>query len=859
MAVAAYASLRSLMQVLDNVQHPFRRSQLRFDTDRVQSLQQKLQFLVDFFEHHSQRMSQEMEDLAGQIVAAADEAEDFIDIHVVDQLRQGSEDESYHLAVASSFYQDLDRVIEKIDSITNELMMIEEEWGNIREPVVSNLPINSTTLPSSDKNTMIGFNEQLLRVMDELTRDEPNLQILPVVGMGGTGKTTLARNIFDHPYVVHHFDKRIWFTISQEYSVHEILVRLLNDGTDQEVSEAKLGERLYKSLFGERYLIVMDDVWSVEAWDALKLFFPNKRNGSRVMITTRLANVADSLGSQKPYLMNFLDEDESWNLFCHKAFLQGDCPYLELEKIGRNIAKACRGLPLAIVVIGGLLANSKMEQEYWMYVAKNVTSFVNSEDNEHCLKILALSYENLPIHLKPCFLYMRVFCEDDEIEISKLTKLWIGEGFLKSKRGKTLEEVAKEYLKNLVDRNLVLIRKWTKRGKPRVCGIHDLLRDLCLKEADKEHFIRNPKVQQIYPYKGNGIVCLLCSDRVSLQETINVPEIVVGSQLTSGTGGLVCEACKRMYPNLVRLRWVKVFSMFNREYLQYTKLRYIEMSSYTPWSNIMNDKFISPFTMPLLWNMQTLFFTLSITLGPIIVPPKIWEMPQLRHVIIKSAILPNPIDTQDSPVLENLQTLSFIHDFICTKEVLHRIPNLKKLKICYLNKVEDWSCYCFYNLVHLHKLQTLLVRAKDLLLKNIAFPTSLKKLELGECKVPWKDMTIIGSLSNLEVLILRSCAFEGSKWNPIKGQFSRLKVLTLSVCNLVFWRVENIHFPNLEMLSLSFMYDLEEIPSGVGDIATLRLIEVENCSESIVKSAMQILEEQQSNGNEDLQVRFDYY
>ncbi|KAL0341492.1 UNVERIFIED_CONTAM: putative late blight resistance proteinR1B-14 [Sesamum calycinum] len=695
--------------------------------------------------------------------------------------------------------------------------------------------------------------------MDELTRDEPNLQILPLVGMGGTGKTTLARNIFDHPYVIQHFDKRIWFTISQDYSVHEILVRLLNDGSDLEVSEAKLGERLYKSLFGERYLIVMDDVWSVEAWDALKLFFPNNRNGSRVMITTRLGNVADSLGSQKPYLMDFLDEDKSWNLFCYKAFAQKGCPYPELEEIGKVIAKACRGLPLTIVVIGGLLANSNTEQEYWKYVAKNVNSFANSEDNEYCLKILALSYENLPIHLKSCFLYMRAFREDEEIKVSKLTKLWIGEGFLKPVRGKTLEEVAIEYLKNLADRNLVLIPEWTERGKPKVCGIHDLLRDLCLKEADKEHFIRIPRVQRISADSWSGIGCFLCSDRVSLQETKDVPEIVVDSQLTSGGSVLVCEACKGMYPHLVKLRWVKVFSVPDGEYLQHTKLRYIEMVSYALQDNTVDDvKFISPFTTPLLWNLQTLFFTLynlSDAQHPIIVPPKIWEMPQLRHIIINDAILPNPIDTQDSPVLENLQTLSFIQDFKCTKEVLHRIPNLKKLEIRYFNKVENWSSYCLYNLFHLHKLESLHVMGEALLLKNVAYPTSLKKLNLYECKVPWEDMTIIGSLPNLEVLILSCCAFEGSEWNPIEGQFLRLKVLTLSIRNLVCWRAENIHFPNLEKLYLHLMDDLEEIPSSIGDIATLRLIEVYQCSESIENSAKQILEEQQSNGNEDLQLR----
>ncbi|KAL0441006.1 UNVERIFIED_CONTAM: Disease resistance RPP8-like protein 3 [Sesamum radiatum] len=848
MAVAAYASLRSLMQVLDNVQQPARRRQLRLDTDRVQSLQEKLQFLVDFLELHSQRLSQEMVDLAGQIVAAADEAEDVIDAHVVDQLRQGSEDGNYHFAVISSFCQDIDKVTEKIDSITKELMMIEEEWGNAQEqkPVVSNLPASSTTLPSSGKNTMIGFDEHLLRVMDELTRDESNLQILTLVGMGGTGKTTLAINIFDHPYVVHHFDKRIWFTISQEYTVYDILLRLLNDGADQEVSEAKLGEQLYKSLFGKRYLIVMDDVWSVEAWDAFKLFFPNNRNGSRVMITTRLANVADSLVSHKPYLMDLLDEDKSWNLFCQKAFKEEDCPYPELEEIGKDIAKSCRGLPLAIVVIGGLLANSNMEPEYWKYVAQNVRSLANSEDNEHCLKILSLSYKNLPVHLKPCFLYMRVFREDEEIEVSELTKLWIGEGFLKPIRGRTLEEVAKEYLKNLVERNLILIRKWILRRKFKVCAIHDLLRDMCLKEADKEHFFRTPKIQQIHNYGGKESRCFLCYHHVALQGAVDVYEI-----------RLVCEACKSMYPDLVRLRWVKVFGEAYGELLQHTKLGYVDIRLYLLGVNIRH-RFISLFTMHLLWNLRTLSINLGFDLPPTIVPSKIWEMPQLRHVNIRLGMLPDPKDTEDPSILENLQTLSLVYDFKCTKDVLQRIPNLRKLKVCYFNKAEDWSSYCLFNLVHLHKLESLFVIATDLQVKNIAVPTSLKKLSLCDCKIPWEDMTIICSLPNLEVLILYSDAFKGPEWNPVEGQFPHLKVLSIWNSTLACWRAENIHFPNLESLSLQNMSALEEIPSSIGDIATLCLIRVYECQKSVVDSAKKILEEQRSNGNEDLQVLFDF-
>ncbi|KAL0342484.1 UNVERIFIED_CONTAM: Disease resistance RPP13-like protein 4 [Sesamum calycinum] len=160
-----------------------------------------------------------------------------------------------------------------------ELMMVKEKWTNLQEQKsITSLPTRSSeVLPSSGKNNItVGFDEHLIQVMDELTTDEPDLKILPIVGMGVIGKTTLARNVFDDPYTIHHFDKRIWLTISQVYSSREILMRLLSDRKDQVSNETltELGQRLHKMLFGRRYLIVMDDMWTTGAWNDLKLFFP---------------------------------------------------------------------------------------------------------------------------------------------------------------------------------------------------------------------------------------------------------------------------------------------------------------------------------------------------------------------------------------------------------------------------------------------------------------------------------------------------------------------------------------------------------------------------------------------------------
>ncbi|KAL0417165.1 UNVERIFIED_CONTAM: putative late blight resistance proteinR1B-17 [Sesamum latifolium] len=429
MAVAAYASLLSLTHVLDNIQLPARRHLLHLQAIPIQRLQEKVKFLQGFLELHSQRISQEAEHLARQIIAVADEAEHIIDFYVVNQLRERSQNRRPLTAAIPHFRREIIILIRKIDFITKKLMVIKEEWDDVQDqqPIVAVEPVGSTTLPSSDKNTTVGSDEVLVRVIDELTRGESDLQILPIVGMGGIGKTTLAQNAFDHLYIVNRFDLRIWFTISQQYRVKDILLKyFLNDEknkeddkkdkqddkkeddeknkdddekeddeknkdddekeddekkqkciTDDEKKEekgksldelgvAELGECMHKLLFGKRYLIVMDDMWSIKAWEDFMLYFPNNGNRSRILVTTRLLDVARPLRFDNHYFtMNFLDEDKSWDLLCEKVFGQKSCPYAELEEIGREIAKGCRGLPLSLVVIGGLLAKSNKTREYW--------------------------------------------------------------------------------------------------------------------------------------------------------------------------------------------------------------------------------------------------------------------------------------------------------------------------------------------------------------------------------------------------------------------------------------------------------------------------------------------------------------
>ncbi|XP_051115817.1 putative late blight resistance protein homolog R1C-3 [Andrographis paniculata] len=303
-------------------------------------------------------------------------------------------------------FDDIVGVIQKINSIKEELLVEDallqsgkqqkaSDHGGIS---VASLEVALSGRQLHDKTTILGFDEHFNVVIDFLTRDECALQIIPIVAMGGIGKTTLAKAVFNSQCIVDHFNRRIWITISQEYTVQDILSGLLHDGEvkTRDGDSDRLVEALHKELFGRRYLIVMDDVWSEKAWNDLRICLPDYNNRSRIVMTTRLANVAGYLNPHNSYPMTFLDQNKSWSLFCQMVFANDNCPYPELESFARKIVRSCNGLPLEIIVIGGLLAKSDMSPKYWESVADNVSSYVNCEHDEHCLKRLSLIYKANP-------------------------------------------------------------------------------------------------------------------------------------------------------------------------------------------------------------------------------------------------------------------------------------------------------------------------------------------------------------------------------------------------------------------------------------------------------------------------------
>ncbi|XP_022853824.1 putative late blight resistance protein homolog R1B-14, partial [Olea europaea var. sylvestris] len=250
------------------------------------------------------------------------------------------------------------------------------------------------------------------------------------------------------------------------------------------MEEENLAEELYKKLKGMRYLIVMDDVWDTEPWDDLKRYFPDDETGSRILFTSRNKELGfNDVVNELP----FLSDAECWELLRWKVFQTERCPP-ELLEIGKHIAAKCRGLPLSVITISSILANIQKKESSWGKIAGHLNEHIFDSTN-NCIDILKLSYQHLPAHLKPCFLYFGAFKEDEVIPVRKLISLWVAEGFINKENHGSSEDVAHNYLMDLINRGLVLVAKKRSNGGVKTCMIHDLLHETCLRIAEEVNFM----------------------------------------------------------------------------------------------------------------------------------------------------------------------------------------------------------------------------------------------------------------------------------------------------------------------------------------------------------------------------------
>ncbi|EEE52115.1 hypothetical protein OsJ_33916 [Oryza sativa Japonica Group] len=337
-------------------------------------------------------------------------------------------------------------ISKRINGIVNDLQKAGNSVRGILLPGVSHPALTSNQRQSKIRNTRLttsvpielkvyGRDADRDRIIEILLNEESSdLRVLPIVGIGGIGKTTLTRFIYSDRRIIDHFDLRIWICVSTYFNevdiTREILEHIFEDKQDkQEFKDVSnfnvLQEILLKNIRDKRFLLVLDDMWKekdMSGWD--KLLAPLKHSqvtGCMVLATTRKNSVAEMIGTVNAFQISGLDEKEFWQFFKACAFgkenYEGDP---SLQSIGRQIAKALKGCPLAARSVGALL-NRNVSYEHWRTIRDKWKSLQIKDDD--FIPILKLSYDYLPSHLQRCFSYCSLFPEDHPFSAATLVQV----------------------------------------------------------------------------------------------------------------------------------------------------------------------------------------------------------------------------------------------------------------------------------------------------------------------------------------------------------------------------------------------------------------------------------------------------
>ncbi|XP_024935130.3 disease resistance protein RGA2 [Ziziphus jujuba] len=379
----------------------------------------------------------------------------------------------YHIA------KKIQDVLERLDEIANERLKFhlrEREVVEDRRPV--QVRKNRET-GSVDQKHVYGREEdkdKIVQFLVENSRSSKDLSVYPIVGMGGLGKTTLARLVFNDKRVGENFEMKIWVCVSEDFDEKRLIKAMIESATTNicdDMGMDPLQKRLQSILGTKRFLLVLDDVWNHnrELWEGLRNVLACGSNGSSIVVTTRLIKVASIMGTTPMHRLSRLPEDDCWSVFKHSAFLNEREERPNLVKIGKEIVRKCKGNPLAAKTLGSLL-QFESEEKKWLSVMESELWNLPQEET-HILPALRLSYLHLPIDLRRCFAFCAIFPKDFKIEKVRLIHLWIANDLISSKGKMEVEEIGNDIFKELYWRSFFQKEYHIDRFT-----MHDLVHDL---------------------------------------------------------------------------------------------------------------------------------------------------------------------------------------------------------------------------------------------------------------------------------------------------------------------------------------------------------------------------------------------
>lgn len=716
---------------------------------------------------------------------------------------------------------------------------------------------------------LVGVKSRKKELIERVLEGGSRLGVVSVVGMGGLGKTTLVKKVYDDAQIKKHFQNHAWITVSQSFKIEDLLRDTIQQLFDEVkaplpyemtsyTSANQLKALIKQFLKQRRYLLIFDDVWSIQAWEGIKYALPQGSSGSRVIITTRLVDVGShaSFGSEgRTYPLKPLTEEESWTLFCRKAFRGRSCP-LHMVEVSRSILRRCGGLPLAIAAISGVLATKGTSRfDDWLMLNKSLGVELEGNDILESMRvILLLSFKDLPYHLKSCFLYLGIFPEDHLIERNYLLRLWITEGFVKPKqKGTTVEEVAEGYLNELVNRNLIRLVRSNDDGSVKSMRVHDFFREMILSKSRDQSFLMTANEQTSeWMTKARRL-----SIHGSFARILQVQNC--GSHLQSLTAFGVTDpqSVSAILEIVKRCKMLKVLDLSGSALEEFPKaitkllhLRFLSLRS-TKVKTI-------PRSIKNLQKLETLDLKHSYVTE---LPPEISKLQNLRHLIVyrckEYSYLTFDFTLGFRPAvgmgaLTSLQQLAFIEvtPESSILQELGKMSALRRLGIVKLRREDGFSACS--SIARLHNLRGLNISSTEedeildlqyltsppMFIQRLymsgrlaRFPEWISSLDnLVKIYFRWSKLTDdplkylqdLPNLVHLEFLV----GYVGEELRFEAGKFQKLRLLDLDkVEPLRLVIVEEGAMPKLEKLIIQRCTFLESVPTGIERLVNMQALE----------------------------------
>ncbi|CAK8564609.1 unnamed protein product [Lathyrus sativus] len=733
-----------------------------------------------------------------------------------------------------------------------------------------------------ESSVIYGRESDINRLKHLLLSSDSKIGMVSIVGMGGIGKTTLAKLLYNDPQVKDKFVFKVWVYISKDFDVYRVFKTILESITSQSIVNDNLGSQIVESdntrgsytngmttycpnllfvllkqiLSTSKFLLVLDDVWDTKSvdWIYFMDIFNAVETDSRIIITTRDERVARSMQTFLfVHYLRPLGSEDCWYLFSRYAFGACDNPQqYYLEEIGREIKKKCDGLPLVAIELGALL-HSKLFSDDWTYVLE---SNIWDPTNHEVHTSLESSYHYLSTPLKRCFAYCSIFPKKSILEKQTIVQLWIAENLVELYPGQeSLEEVGEEYFDILVSRSLIQRRSISDEKSN--FEMHNVIHDLAT-------MVSSPYCMRLDEHNLHESVHYLSYNR-GLYDPFNKFDKLSGLErlrtilaLPLQTQLPCCLLSNKVVQELLpTMKQLRVLSLSN--YKSITEApNSIGNLFYLQYLNLSHTKIERlPSETCKLYNLQ--FLLLAGCRRLVELPEDMGKLVNLRHLDVSDTAL------REMPLqIAKLENLQFLSDFVVSKHndglrvaELGQFPHLHgKLSISQLQNVNDPFEVDQANIKMKEQIDELVLRwdygstfpdsqIKSVVLEHLQPSTNLKSLTIkGYGGISFPNWLGDFLFSNMVYLKISNC--DDCLWLPPLGQLVNLKELIIEGMQSVhtigteFYGSDNSSiqpFPSLEILHFADMHELEEwkLTGGTATkFPSLKTLSLSKCPKLIV-------------------------